>query len=78
MVNMQMLRAKLKVLDVSYGTGTGTLALLSFHCSNGKTYAVIVHTFLVKLKNIIPYIYTFCVLDFAYLHGLLCWVLVGG
>lgn len=24
MVNMQMLRAKMKVLDVSYGTGTGT------------------------------------------------------
>lgn len=25
MVNMQMLRAKLKVLDVSYGNGTGML-----------------------------------------------------
>ena len=25
MVNMQMLRAKLKILDVSYGTGTGRL-----------------------------------------------------
>ena len=25
MVNMQMLRAKLKILDVSYGAGTGML-----------------------------------------------------
>ena len=27
MVNMQMLRDKLKVLDVSYGTGTGRLVV---------------------------------------------------
>lgn len=31
MVQMQMLRAKLKVLDVSYGTGTGNTALIYHH-----------------------------------------------
>ncbi|XP_044491231.1 carotenoid 9,10(9',10')-cleavage dioxygenase 1-like [Mangifera indica] len=31
MVNMQMLRAKLKVLDISYGTGTGNTALIYHH-----------------------------------------------
>ncbi|KAF6168352.1 hypothetical protein GIB67_018192 [Kingdonia uniflora] len=31
MVNMQMLRAKLKVLDVSYGTGTSNTALIYHH-----------------------------------------------
>lgn len=41
MVNMQMLRAKLKVLDVSYGTGTGRsfqyafLKCDSFICTEG-------------------------------------------
>lgn len=30
MVNVQMLRAKLKVLDVSYGTGTGNLDCVKF------------------------------------------------
>lgn len=28
MVNMQLLRAKLKVLDVSYGTGTGRILFI--------------------------------------------------
>nr|AYK03324.1 carotenoid cleavage dioxygenases 1 [Camellia sinensis] len=37
MVNMQMLRAKLKVLDVSYGTGTGNTALIYHH---GKLLAL--------------------------------------
>ncbi|KAL6981221.1 Dixin [Sarracenia purpurea var. burkii] len=37
MVNMQMLRAKLKVLDVSYGTGTGNTALVYHH---GKLLAL--------------------------------------
>ena len=32
MVNMQMLRAKLKVLDVSYGTGTGVFLTCLFFC----------------------------------------------
>ncbi|XP_077214269.1 carotenoid 9,10(9',10')-cleavage dioxygenase-like [Tasmannia lanceolata] len=31
MVQMQMLRAKLKILDVSYGTGTGNTALIYHH-----------------------------------------------
>uniref|UniRef100_A0A9I9D4Q6 carotenoid 9,10-dioxygenase n=1 Tax=Cucumis melo TaxID=3656 RepID=A0A9I9D4Q6_CUCME len=31
MVNMQMLRAKLKVLDVSYETGTGNTTLIYHH-----------------------------------------------
>ncbi|KAG5541574.1 hypothetical protein RHGRI_021419 [Rhododendron griersonianum] len=37
MVNMQMLRAKLKVLDVSYGYGTGNTALVYHH---GKLLAL--------------------------------------
>ncbi|KAL5543568.1 hypothetical protein UlMin_007352 [Ulmus minor] len=37
MVNMQMLRAKLKVLDVSYGTGTANTALVYHH---GKLLAL--------------------------------------
>jgi len=37
MVNMQMLRARLKVLDVSYGTGTGNTALVYHH---GKLLAL--------------------------------------
>ncbi|PKA49853.1 Carotenoid 9,10(9',10')-cleavage dioxygenase [Apostasia shenzhenica] len=37
MVQMQLLRAKLKVLDVSYGTGTGNTALV-YH--NGKLLAL--------------------------------------
>ncbi|KAJ4970518.1 hypothetical protein NE237_003617 [Protea cynaroides] len=37
MVNMQLLRAKLKVLDVSYGTGTGNTALIYHH---GKLLAL--------------------------------------
>ncbi|XP_030474238.1 carotenoid 9,10(9',10')-cleavage dioxygenase 1 [Syzygium oleosum] len=37
MVNMQMLRAKLKILDVSYGTGTGNTALIYHH---GKLLAL--------------------------------------
>ncbi|XP_031374113.1 carotenoid 9,10(9',10')-cleavage dioxygenase-like isoform X2 [Punica granatum] len=37
MVNMQMLRAKMKVLDVSYGTGTGNTALIYHH---GKLLAL--------------------------------------
>lgn len=37
MVNMQILRAKLKVLDVSYGTGTGNTALIYHH---GKLLAL--------------------------------------
>lgn len=37
MVNMQMLRAKLKILDVSYGTGTGNTALVYHH---GKLLAL--------------------------------------
>ncbi|KAG7948320.1 hypothetical protein I3843_13G003700 [Carya illinoinensis] len=37
MVNIQMLRAKLKVLDVSYGTGTGNTALIYHH---GKLLAL--------------------------------------
>ncbi|KAJ8441066.1 hypothetical protein Cgig2_020357 [Carnegiea gigantea] len=37
MVNMQMLRAKLKVLDVSYGTGTANTALIYHH---GKLLAL--------------------------------------
>eukprot|EP00268_Persea_americana_P052379 TRINITY_DN585_c1_g1_i1.p1 TRINITY_DN585_c1_g1~~TRINITY_DN585_c1_g1_i1.p1 ORF type:complete len:547 (-),score=108.37 TRINITY_DN585_c1_g1_i1:282-1922(-) len=37
MVNMQMLRAKLKVLDISYGTGTGNTALIYHH---GKLLAL--------------------------------------
>ncbi|XP_057512281.1 carotenoid 9,10(9',10')-cleavage dioxygenase 1-like [Actinidia eriantha] len=37
MVNMQMLRAKLKVLDVSYGNGTGNTALVYHH---GKLLAL--------------------------------------
>ncbi|XP_042484115.1 carotenoid 9,10(9',10')-cleavage dioxygenase 1 [Macadamia integrifolia] len=37
MVNMQLLRAKLKVLDVSYGTGTGNTALVYHH---GKLLAL--------------------------------------
>ncbi|KAK1282614.1 Carotenoid 9,10(9',10')-cleavage dioxygenase [Acorus calamus] len=36
-VNMQILRAKLKVLDVSYGTGTGNTALVYHH---GKLLAL--------------------------------------
>ncbi|XP_068641023.1 carotenoid 9,10(9',10')-cleavage dioxygenase-like isoform X2 [Aristolochia californica] len=31
MVNMQLLRAKLKIVDVSYGTGTGNTALIYHH-----------------------------------------------
>ncbi|EHA8588345.1 Carotenoid 9,10(9',10')-cleavage dioxygenase [Cocos nucifera] len=37
MVQMQLLRAKLKVLDVSYGTGTGNTALIYHH---GKLLAL--------------------------------------
>ncbi|KAK6928746.1 Carotenoid oxygenase [Dillenia turbinata] len=37
MVNMQLLRAKMKVLDVSYGTGTGNTALVYHH---GKLLAL--------------------------------------
>ncbi|KAF3437909.1 hypothetical protein FNV43_RR20665 [Rhamnella rubrinervis] len=37
MVNMQMLRDKLKILDVSYGTGTGNTALIYHH---GKLLAL--------------------------------------
>ncbi|KAI3861107.1 hypothetical protein MKW92_043811 [Papaver armeniacum] len=37
MVNMQLLRAKFKVLDVSYGTGTGNTALIYHH---GKLLAL--------------------------------------
>lgn len=36
MVNMQILRAKLKVLDMSYGNGTGRVFLraMFFKCNN--------------------------------------------
>jgi hypothetical protein len=42
MVNMQMLRAKLKVLDVSYGNGTGKFILVCNFLLECKDSAVTV------------------------------------
>lgn len=43
MVQMQILRAKLKILDVSYGTGTGKVALFEQLCYQYMVYLYLLH-----------------------------------
>jgi hypothetical protein len=52
MLNIQMLRAKLKVLDVSYGTGTGKFSLVcNFFLKCNDSVAIVETTFLLQLKK---------------------------
>jgi hypothetical protein len=54
MVHMQMLRAKLKVLDVSYGTGTGKFSLVcNFFLKCNNSVAIVKTTFLLQLKKML-------------------------
>jgi hypothetical protein len=72
MVHMQMLRAKLKVLDVSYGTGTGKFSLVcNFFLKCNDSVAIVKTTFLLQLKKCYSN-FSFCfeLYLFFMLHGL--------
>ena len=72
MVNMQLLRAKLKVLDVSYRYGTGQLVWYAKFAQGKINLLKLCTEFLVEFKNIIPCI---ILLNFLVARVLLCWVI---
>ena len=73
MENMQLLRAKVKVLDVSYGYGTGQLVQYAKFAQRKINLLKLCTEFLVEFNNIIPYI---ILLNFLVARVLLCWLIV--